>query len=149
MGIQGLWPLLKEHVQSKHIRDYGGKRVAVDTYVWLHKAAFGCCLELASGKDSTKWISYCIEYIDLLLGAGIEVHLVFDGGPLPAKKKEEEERRQRREICRTEGLALLQKGDTAAARMQLSRSIDVSPFMAAKLIKVGFYRQLNDEFLSY
>lgn len=67
MGIQGLWPLLKDHMAAKNIEAYAGKCVAVDTYVWLHKAAFGCCMDLATGKQTDQYILYCFEYIDLLL----------------------------------------------------------------------------------
>ena len=67
MGIQGLWPLLKDHTKSRHIKEYAGQRVAVDGYVWLHKAAFGCCVDLALGKDTKQWVGYCLDYIDLLL----------------------------------------------------------------------------------
>ncbi|CAM9546556.1 unnamed protein product, partial [Ectocarpus fasciculatus] len=135
MGIQGLWPLLKDHTKAKHIREYAGKCVAVDTYVWLHKAAFGCCVELATRKDNQLWLRYCFDYIELLLRAGVSVYLVFDGGPLPAKKNEELERRKKRDQAREEGLGLLRAGQTANARAKLSRAVDISPLMAARLIK--------------
>ena len=136
MGIQGLWPLLKDHTRVKNIRDYAGKCVAVDTYVWLHKAAFGCCVELATGKDTQQWLRYCFDYIELLLQSGISIYLVFDGGPLPAKKSEELERRKKRELALKKGLELLQAGHSGRARAKLSRAVDISPLMAARLIKV-------------
>jgi exonuclease-1 len=37
MGISGLLPLIKESLVPKHLKDYAGKRIAVDAYVWLHK----------------------------------------------------------------------------------------------------------------
>jgi exonuclease-1 len=82
MGITGLWPLLKAVTRPGHIKQYARKRVAVDTYAWLHKAVYGCCVELATGIGSEKWLSYCLEFVDLLLSHGIEVWLVFDGGKL-------------------------------------------------------------------
>ena len=80
MGIQGLWPQLKSITRHRHISYFSGKRVAVDTYAWLHKAVYGCCTELAFGTKTDKWILYCLEFVDLLLSTGIEVYLVFDGG---------------------------------------------------------------------
>jgi exonuclease-1 len=80
MGIQGLWPLLKDCIRSGHVGEFRGRRVAVDAYVWLHRAVFGCCVELAQGQPSDKWLKYCIEMIDFLLALDISVYLVFDGG---------------------------------------------------------------------
>lgn len=80
MGIQGLWPLLKDYIRPGHVGEYRGRRVAVDTYVWLHRAVYGCCVELARGEPSDKWLKYCIEMIDSLLAHDISVYLVFDGG---------------------------------------------------------------------
>ena len=136
MGIQGLWPCLKDLTRSGHIRDYAGKRIAVDTYVWLHKAVYGCCLELATGKETRLWIDYCLELIDLFLAFNIELYLIFDGCSLPAKRKEEDERRNRRAQSRQAGFECLKRGDNGGARMQFAKSIDISPLMAAKLIKV-------------
>lgn len=68
------------------------------------------------------------------------MHLVFDGGPLPAKRLEEEGRRARRAAARREGMALLRSGRSADARVQLSRAVDISPLMAAKLIQVEWSR---------
>ena len=40
MGIQGLLPVLEEIQEHKHISDYKGKTVAIDSYCWLHKAMY-------------------------------------------------------------------------------------------------------------
>jgi exonuclease-1 len=54
MGIQGLLPVLK-HIQSEvHLSKYRGERVGVDAYVWLHRGAFGCAFELATGKPTKR-----------------------------------------------------------------------------------------------
>ena len=49
MGIQGLLPVLRSISRSVHVSSYAGKRVAVDAYGWLHKAAYGCSMELCEG----------------------------------------------------------------------------------------------------
>ena len=54
MGISGLLPLLKSIQQYKHISDLAGKTLAVDAYVWLHRGAYGCATELATGRSTTK-----------------------------------------------------------------------------------------------
>ena len=53
MGISGLLPLLKSIQQYKHISELAGKKLAVDAYVWLHRGAYGCAMELATGRPTT------------------------------------------------------------------------------------------------
>lgn len=55
MGIQGLLPTLKSVMHPAHIRDYAGKRAAVDTYSWLHKAAFSCSKDICEGRPNEKY----------------------------------------------------------------------------------------------
>lgn len=73
MGIQGLLPILKEITTQTHIKEWSGKTLAVDAYarplppltlapkltsamiqVWLHRGAYGCAQELATGKSTVK-----------------------------------------------------------------------------------------------
>ena len=54
MGIAGLLPLLKPIQVRKNLSEYSGQTIAVDAYVWLHKGAYGCATELATGKNTTK-----------------------------------------------------------------------------------------------
>lgn len=134
MGIAGLLPLLKPVTRTNHVRSYRNKTVAIDGYAWLHKAVYGCCIELATGQESDKWISYCINLIDMLLSHEIIVHMVFDGANLPAKQITETARAANRDAALKKGLELLHSRNKDA-RSYLSRAIDITPRMAAKLIK--------------
>jgi hypothetical protein len=58
MGIQGLLPLLKPFTRPVHVSDLRGQCVGVDAYVWLHRGAYACAVELAQGKDSGRWVMY-------------------------------------------------------------------------------------------
>eukprot|EP01041_Mallomonas_annulata_P005736 gene5736-11598_t len=137
MGIQGLLPLLKPVTSIEHIQLYRNKRIAVDTYGWLHKATYGCCVEMCTGKlSSNRWVQYCLSYIDLLLKYDIEVFLVFDGGSLPAKKSTELERAEKRRQNLEKGWSCMNRGDHNGARQHFSRAVDVTPRMAAELIKI-------------
>ena len=51
MGIRGLLPLLRACHRPVHVRDFHGRRVGVDAYAWLHRAAFGCAWALAMADD--------------------------------------------------------------------------------------------------
>jgi exonuclease-1 len=54
MGIQGLLPALKSIMTPGPIRDHAGKRAALDTYPWLHKAAYTCCKDICEGRPTEK-----------------------------------------------------------------------------------------------
>jgi len=51
MGIKGLLPFLKEEQELINIRQFSGCTAAIDAYCWLHKAVYGCCMEIAMGND--------------------------------------------------------------------------------------------------
>ena len=51
MGINALLPSLKSIVRTLHVGDaYAGKRVAVDSYCWLHRGAYSCSVEQRRGR---------------------------------------------------------------------------------------------------
>lgn len=52
MGIQGLLPFLKEASHQVNVRKYSGYTVAIDTYCWIHRGAFGCAMQLAKGENT-------------------------------------------------------------------------------------------------
>lgn len=68
---------------------------------------------------------------------GIEPYIVFDGGPLPAKRGTEAERRKKRAEHRAKGKALVAQGKESLARDSFIKCIDVTPQMAFQLIKVS------------
>mmetsp|Transcript_15997 Transcript_15997/g.24120 ORF Transcript_15997/g.24120 Transcript_15997/m.24120 type:complete len:733 (+) Transcript_15997:3-2201(+) len=136
MGIQGLLPLVRPVVQSAHISKFRGRRVAVDTYSWIHKAVYGSVEDLIANPDSVKWVSYCLAYIDMLLAFDIEVHLVFDGCNLPAKEHTEQQRASNRSKNLERGNQFSKVGNTSHARSHMARSVDVTPKMAAQLIRI-------------
>jgi hypothetical protein len=76
--------------------------------------------------------------VRLLRHHQIEPYIVFDGGPLPAKKGTEVERKQRREEGLKKGNALTAQGKHSLARECYSKCVDVTPQMAFQLIKVSF-----------
>ncbi|PPQ66528.1 hypothetical protein CVT26_009501 [Gymnopilus dilepis] len=135
MGISGLLPALKSIQVTKHLSEFRGKTVAVDAYVWLHKGVYSCAVELARGKDTHKYVDYAMHRIRLLRHHKIEPYVVFDGGPLPAKKGTEAERKQKREESLAKGKALLAQGKHSQARDCFVKCVDVTPQMAYQFIK--------------
>ena len=97
MGISGLLPGLSEITKNRHVRKYAGKRVAIDAYCWLHKAAYTCAQDLAKGQGMEKLLQYCISRIEMLQRNQVIPIIIFDGGKLKMKKGVEKERNKNRE----------------------------------------------------
>ena len=76
--------------------------------------------------------------IHLLRHYNIRPYVVFDGGPLPAKKGTEAERKRKRDENLTRGHALSAQGKHNQARDYYVKCVDVTPQMAYQFIKVGF-----------
>ncbi|OQR83792.1 exonuclease 1 [Achlya hypogyna] len=135
MGISNLLPQLKSITTPTNLEAYRGKTVAVDGYCWLHRGVYSCSQELCLGQGSDKYINYFMERVDHLLTCGIIPYIVFDGGYLPMKKLKEEERRSGREKHRTAGLQHLENKNYEAARQCFVKAVDVSPYMAHRVIQ--------------
>ncbi|KAL4449460.1 hypothetical protein ABPG77_007104 [Micractinium sp. CCAP 211/92] len=141
MGISGLHPLLKPYLAQSHARDFGGCRLGVDAWAWLHRGAVGAARELATGKRpweargfDAPWVTFCLKMVAMLQAAGATPVLVFDGCRLPAKAGTNAQRRQRREEARARGMELLQEGREAEAGAAFAQGIHVTPEMAHELI---------------
>jgi exonuclease-1 len=130
MGVSGLLPALKASTQQVHIRDYRGKRVAVDSYVWLHRAVLTCAADLCMNVPTTKYVKYFMNRVQELLAAGIIPVLVFDGGKLPAKLAEEESREKRRAHALAVASNLMREGNRAAAADHFAKAVDITPQLA-------------------
>lgn len=117
------------------MKELAGKRVAVDGYAWLHKASYGCCIDLCTGVRTDRYISYCIVLVKMLLSHNIHVTIVFDGADLPAKRATEDVRGSNRKETLQKGLAYLRAKDNENARKYLSQAVDINPAMAAELIR--------------
>ncbi|GAA5970771.1 hypothetical protein JCM11641_004449 [Rhodosporidiobolus odoratus] len=135
MGIGGLLPLLKEIQKPCHVRDWAGKTVAIDAYVWLHRGAYGCAEDLALGKQTVKYVNYAMHRVRMLKYYGVTPMLVFDGGLLPSKMGTEDERERKRTDALAKGRAFLAEGKASQARECFVKAVDVTPAMAYQLIK--------------
>ncbi|KAG8902008.1 Rad2 nuclease [Tulasnella sp. 403] len=73
--------------------------------------------------------------VRMLRHYGVEPYMVFDGGPLPAKRHTEIERAKRRAESRAQVEALMKKGLHSQAEAILTKCVDVTPEMAYQVIK--------------
>ncbi|KAI1762295.1 hypothetical protein GGR53DRAFT_502136 [Hypoxylon sp. FL1150] len=135
MGIQGLLPLLKSIQRPTELKKYAGETFGVDAYVWLHRGAVSCAIELAQGKPTRKYVDFAMNRVRMAKHFGITPYLVFDGGYLPSKAITEDSRKKRREECKKVGFDLLKAGKPAQAHAELQKAIDVTPEMARHLIE--------------
>ncbi|CAA7264284.1 unnamed protein product [Cyclocybe aegerita] len=126
---------LKSIQVTRHLSEFKGKTIAVDAYVWLHKGLYSCATELATGKKTHKYVNYAMHRVRLLKHHGIEPYIVFDGGPLPAKKGTEKERKQKRDENLARGNALAAQGKHSQAREYYTKCVDITPQMAFQFIK--------------
>lgn len=143
MGISGLLTALKSIQVTRHLSEFSGQTLAIDAYVWLHKGVFTCPTELATGKNTHKYVDYAMHRVRLLQYHNIQPYIVFDGGPLPAKKNTESSRKRRREEHLSRGNTLALQGKHREARECYVKSMDVTPQMAYQFIKARFFFSMN------
>lgn len=137
MGITGLLPFLKEIIEDTHIQTYAGKRVAVDTYSWIHKGAFACASDLAKGTKTNVYVNYCLKFINMLKSYKVIPVLVFDGCNIPAKQEVEHTRRESRQLNLLKGKKFLSEGNMSKARDCFVKCVNVTSEMALSVMQAA------------
>ena len=136
MGIASLLPTLKSISRPSHVGDaYGGRAVAVDAYVWLHRGAYACSRELCEGAPTRKHVDYFLNRARALRRADVRAIYVFDGGRLPGKANEEAQRQRNREEALAKAKEHARQGNASAAHDNYVRAVDVTPEMAREVIE--------------
>ena len=97
MGVNGLLQLLAPVQKRRHLSEFRGKRIAIDGFVWLHRAAFRYCVELCKDPSTPLLLPYLMSRINALKNCGIIPVVVFDGQSLPSKLMTNQKRRKERE----------------------------------------------------
>ena len=146
MGISGLLPLLKSIQVNTHIKQYAGKVVGVDAYVWLHRGAFSCAWDLALGNPTTKYlfppnshtytryVDYAMHRIKMFRHYGVEPYVVFDGDYLPSKVHTEDSRESKRAEYLSAGMRYYSQNQNSKATEQFQKCVDITPEMAYRFI---------------
>lgn len=127
--------MLKSIQKPTELKKYAGQTLGVDAYVWLHRGAIACAVELAQGKPTRKHVDYAMHRVRMLKHFGVTPYLVFDGGYLPSKAATERSRAKRREESKKLGMELIKAGKPAQAYAELQKAIDITPEMARQLIE--------------
>ena len=97
MGVNGLLQLLAPIQKRRHLSEFRGKRIAIDGFVWLHRAAFRYCVELCKDPSTPLLLPYLMSRINALKTCGIVPVVIFDGQSLPSKLMTNQKRRKERE----------------------------------------------------
>ncbi|KAK9828537.1 hypothetical protein WJX72_000649 [[Myrmecia] bisecta] len=135
MGIQGLLPVLKSIAKPAHVSKYRGQRVAVDAYAWLHKGAYACSMELCEGIPTDRFVTFCMQRVNLMRHNGVIPVIVFDGDRLPMKGEEEGSRHRSRQENRDKAAAHMAAGNKSAAYECYQRAVDITPLSAKRFIE--------------
>lgn len=90
-----------------------------------------------------RYVDYAMHRVRLLQYHNIQPYIVFDGGPLPAKKNTESDRKQKREENLSRGNALAIQGKHREARECYVKCVDVTPQMAYQFIKARLFAFMN------
>ena len=90
MGIQDMYPLLKEHaphaLSKYHLSTFRGWRVAIDISIFLYKYV------RSSGPE--RWLDQFVLLLCTLKKHGLRPICIFDGDTQPIEKAGEQERRR-------------------------------------------------------
>lgn len=144
MGIKDLLKLLRddgnlmERIKLGDLSKSKIKRVAVDCYVWLHKAASKCSDELVQGMATGRYIDFFMKEAKRLLDPsnGIEeVYFVFDGAPLPLKAGTNDARAGTRGQAFEQVLEHLEKDERAKAQQEMKKALRITRQMAYNVIQ--------------
>jgi exonuclease-1 len=135
MGITGLLEQLKSISQNVHISQYRGKKVAIDAQCWLHRGAYSCSKELATGEETTRYISFFLTMVRMLRENGVDsIIAVFDGIPLPSKAETNFKRSSRRTQQRQLAQLAEERGESKIAQTHYQRSVAITFDMVQRLI---------------
>lgn len=83
-----------------------------------------------------RYVSFCMERVELLIRHGVTPLLVFDGADLPSKAQTEDGRRAKRERALAAAKLMLAQGRRGAAHALFTEAVDVTPTVAHRLLQV-------------
>ena len=95
MGVTKLLPNVGPLCKVENFFEAARNRViGVDAHVWLHHFAYACAEDIVARSDFEPLAKMFIQRCQFLLGHGIMLVIVFDGGSMPAKGRTAQQRAQ-------------------------------------------------------
>ncbi|KAI9311397.1 PIN domain-like protein [Dichotomocladium elegans] len=128
MAASYLFNALKPLYQIIHMKDYVGKRIAVDASAWF----FQCALAIAVDTDITIFIDAFFSLIDILIGSGV-IPVVIFGGKVVVFNPKAEKQHQRIPNQENSKNAFCAKRDETTGHLQ--ESIRITHVMMDQILK--------------
>ena len=98
MGIPGLIKKMKPLLRRVNIYSLArGRRVGIDGHVWLHQLAYQHAEDIVVNRDFSSLARDFLQRVVMAQGHGLELVIVFDGAPTPAKQETDQARRVRQQ----------------------------------------------------
>eukprot|EP01083_Nonionella_stella_P210630 762376_1 len=134
MGIDKLLQELKPITKPVKLQELRGQTCGVDASCWLHRASYSCALCLVSGKNTTKYLQFTLNSINLLKSFNITPIMVFDGAHLPMKANENHRRNVVRERAKNLALLALESGNTDVAFKEATKAVHITKQMITEFM---------------
>ncbi|OHT08279.1 XPG I-region family protein [Tritrichomonas foetus] len=126
MGVQNLLPLLSAVSKRVSLTEFQGKRMAIDGFVWLHRASFRCAKDLVNNPGTDKFLPYVMNLIQKIISYGITPVVVFDGQQLPQKKHTNQKRHIERAEARSKAIELESMGMSDQAYSFYQKAVEIT-----------------------
>lgn len=126
MGVQNLLPLLSPISKLVHLSSFAGKRMAIDGFVWLHRASFRCAKELVDDPGTEHILPYVMGLLKKVISCGITPVVVFDGQQLPQKLNTNKKRHQERMEARAKAIELEANGFKEQAYSYYQKAVEIT-----------------------
>ncbi|EAY14196.1 XPG I-region family protein [Trichomonas vaginalis G3] len=127
MGINGLLPIIQPAGRRVHLTEFKGKRIAIDGFVWLHKAAFKYPRQVIKDPSTKLLLPYLMSKVNGIINCGIKPIIIFDGQNLPSKQITTEKRKQEREQALEKARYFEQIGNNAEAFKNYQKAVAITP----------------------
>ncbi|KAJ5074372.1 exonuclease [Anaeramoeba ignava] len=134
MGIKDLLKIFRPVARKINLSKYKGKKIAIDSFVILHKYAINWAKEVVE-ENSKNLINSCLNAIESWVSLGIIPVMVFDGRELPMKKKTNQNREKKRSEALKNAIQATKEGDHKKARSEYIKAISITPKIVHNFIE--------------
>ncbi|KAI7884400.1 PIN domain-like protein [Lichtheimia hyalospora FSU 10163] len=136
MGSPDLLQLVTSIHCPVHIKDYAGKKVAIDGNAWLLECLTANAVDWATNDDyGNGCVDMFLEKVDMLCSHQVTPIIVFQGSVLPCNEKAEQDRRRQCEQEKAQGLKYLDQQKREQAVKHLQKAVHVTWEMIQRVIK--------------
>lgn len=126
MGVQNLLPLVAPVSKRQSLRDFAGKRIAIDGFVWLHRSSFICPGDMVKNPGTDKILSYLMNKLQKIIDLGLKPIVVFDGQSLPQKAATNAKRHHDRAEAKIKAMQFEAQGNYNEAWSCYQKAVEIT-----------------------